>query len=439
MGTSPDISLKLPSETLSALDLKQQPFCNSQEAEQFYISDNLSILINVITQHIQGKSILMLIKGEQGIGKTSLVQQLLIRPPDDIYFISLHAVRNISIDKLFIPILHKKEILLNENDVHHTLKKMAGWIFQCFQKNRLTTFIVDDAHLLPLKTLENLLKFIRAINNQNQGIIKLLLFGQRSVENLIDRVDKVMLTDDVLLASLIRPFNKSQTTAYLDHKFKLAGYRKGPLFSEQQLSYIQIESGGIPGRINLLAITCLSSKTVTHSSSNLRRWLLVTGILSITILSGLMFFFIKPVTKIETAPQITLNPAQAPEEPRPDIIMAAREHVDNNPAQYLQASKQINDRVKSLEWLRQQAQDNYMIQITGSWNYEKLMMLANQLQLEHPMVYYQTERNGQPWHVLLYGPFPDKHTAYQAIQSLPKPLQKNKPWIRMLDQILKTL
>lgn len=449
MSSKSNASGHLPEEVMVTLGLAYQPFSSPFETSRFYSSESIHILINVITQHIEGKNIVMLIKGEQGSGKTTLVRQLTAQAPDHAFFISLHSAKNTTLNTLLSPVLQQQNITYDNNDIRNILKKTAGWIFQNLQHQHFGVLIVDDAHKLPVKTLENLLKFIYAINNQNQGNIKLLLFGEHNVDNLIEQMDKQILSNDTLISTLIRPFNKSQTTDYLNHQFKLAAYRGKPLFTEKQLAFIQVESGGIPGRINILAANCLSARHKTWLTGNHVRlkWYLIFGLVTGFISSGVAIYFFSRADK-ETHIQHVANPdihIVQQMNTTPQVTESGITPVDK-PTTYASQlpdqtihSESEHDKIKSLLWLRQQPQDHYMIQITGSWNYEKLRASAEYLQLEYPLVLYQSTRNNQPWYVLLCGPFPDQNAAKLAILTLPESIRQNKPWIRMLDQILKTL
>lgn len=63
---------------------------------------------------------------------------------------------------------------------------------------------------------------------------------------------------------------------------------------------------------------------------------------------------------------------------------------------------------------------------------------VNQFVARHagqPLRVYRTQRNGQPWHVVVLGDFSSSDEARAAIQTLPKTLQKSGPWPRDMASV----
>ncbi|MGQ0592708.1 MAG: SPOR domain-containing protein, partial [Gammaproteobacteria bacterium] len=50
-----------------------------------------------------------------------------------------------------------------------------------------------------------------------------------------------------------------------------------------------------------------------------------------------------------------------------------------------------------------------------------------------------TQRNGQDWHIVVYGPFPDRGAAHAAIGSLPPAVRALRPWARRISDITRAL
>jgi len=59
-------------------------------------------------------------------------------------------------------------------------------------------------------------------------------------------------------------------------------------------------------------------------------------------------------------------------------------------------------------------------------------------QLKQHLAFYQTQRNGKPWYVLLYGEYANKQDTVDARSQLPRALRKHKPWIRSFGSIQQT-
>ena len=88
--------------------------------------------------------------------------------------------------------------------------------------------------------------------------------------------------------------------------------------------------------------------------------------------------------------------------------------------------------------LAQYGDDAYVIQLAGAWNKTSLMNYGQKFMLDPPLIFFSSTRQQQPWHTLLYGPFPSYQAAQQAAATLPAELGSNKPWIRKVQRIIES-
>lgn len=73
----------------------------------------------------------------------------------------------------------------------------------------------------------------------------------------------------------------------------------------------------------------------------------------------------------------------------------------------------------------------FTLQLIGVSNLKTLFTFIEQNHLSKA-IYFQSRLNGKPWYVLLYGKYPSGESAKKAIQTLPKVVQAQKPWVRTL-------
>ncbi|NIF59674.1 cell division protein DamX [Enterobacter sp. Ap-916] len=77
---------------------------------------------------------------------------------------------------------------------------------------------------------------------------------------------------------------------------------------------------------------------------------------------------------------------------------------------------------------------HYTLQLSSSSNSANLNAWAKKENLQHYMV-YQTQRNGQPWFVLVSGVYATKDDAKRAVTSLPADVQAKNPWAKPIHQV----
>jgi septal ring-binding cell division protein DamX len=90
-------------------------------------------------------------------------------------------------------------------------------------------------------------------------------------------------------------------------------------------------------------------------------------------------------------------------------------------------------------WLNQQPASTVSIQLMGNSNDNQLRMgletLATQVELDNVYV-FRTKVNNRPFVTVLYGSYPNREEAIQAMQKLPSDLQANRPQLRTIGGIL---
>ncbi|MDX1433597.1 MAG: SPOR domain-containing protein, partial [Gammaproteobacteria bacterium] len=86
-------------------------------------------------------------------------------------------------------------------------------------------------------------------------------------------------------------------------------------------------------------------------------------------------------------------------------------------------------------WLKTRRDSEYVVQLLGTREPAALGKFARDHALGERAAWFATRHRGAPWYVLVYGPFPDRASARDALSSLPTPLRATSPWPRSLADI----
>ncbi len=94
--------------------------------------------------------------------------------------------------------------------------------------------------------------------------------------------------------------------------------------------------------------------------------------------------------------------------------------------------------VKGENWLKQQADDNYTIQLLGSHNKQAINHAIQEYTLTSNVLIYKTLRDGRDWYTITYGSYASKQLAEMAVKHLGAQLIRT-PWVRSFASIKKQL
>lgn len=122
---------------------------------------------------------------------------------------------------------------------------------------RKFVIVIDEAHNLSDEVLER----VRLLSNfeTSQGkLMQIVLSGQPQLFDKLKQPSLLQLRQRISTICRIEPLSADETSAYIEHRLKQAGYDGDPLFTKDALKLIAEVSLGIPRTINNLCFNALS-------------------------------------------------------------------------------------------------------------------------------------------------------------------------------------
>lgn len=407
---------------------QQRLFAVPAGGDDIYRNTALDMLASSVLQQVRNEEQIQVIKGESGLGKTTFCQRLLYEAPPDTSISFIAATKRTGIAEILGQIGSRNEPG-NSAPLQLLAKSAAQKIYQQLYNNQQPVVLIDDAHYLSSQTLANLFRFQNAIAQQNTGGFKLILVGERKIDSRLEKVDKNVIDRDRFHSSLLRPLGRNQIGDYIEFKAARMQGEK-PKLNKKQLQYVRSNSGGIPAKIEELCLRALQGKTFDkrHALAAVFALVLTAGGLAYHYRDSFMHSD-KPV-QIKPVPEAPFAQETVPEETAPPAAAESEPGTGQMPTE---AGVEPAD---SLAWLSNQPAEFYLIQLMGSHDRAKMENYRRNLHLPHPLTLHSTDRNGQDWYLLFYGPFPDYESAMDAREQLPAELRSNQPWIRQIGSIL---
>ncbi len=206
-------------------------------------------MLRHIAIHESGLSV---VTGEVGLGKTLLARCLLTNLPKHIECVYLSN-----------PAFDRNEILaaiLSDLGVAAPMdtprNKLVTMLFkhtlQAAEQGKRLLLVIDEAHLMPVQTLEEI-RLLSNLETRQEKLINIILFGQPELDVSLERHDLRQMRDRVLYHFRLQPMPREDVPAYLDHRMRTAGWRGGEVFSRRAAYAIWQAAAGRHRRINLLA------------------------------------------------------------------------------------------------------------------------------------------------------------------------------------------
>ncbi|MDQ7050226.1 MAG: AAA family ATPase [Enterobacterales bacterium] len=208
-----------------------------------YISQHKSQLLDSLENQVKFSQLVAVIVGDKGVGKSFLLDQLLLRSKDDASSARIDASLAMTVEQLAQAISLQLGLSWNgdtiplEQRINNELEQKA--------------FIaIDDAHLLSDDCLNYLLKL-----NQNQlsfpeSILFIMLVGQDSLPAMIENTHEFSLHHEMCVVLTLEPIEKNETQAMVASLGHCDFEHVETLFDEKKLHYFWQLSKGNPSELD---------------------------------------------------------------------------------------------------------------------------------------------------------------------------------------------
>jgi general secretion pathway protein A len=234
--------------------LKEKPFSIQPDPGFLYLGNRHSYAYSMMEFGIKNKTGFILISGEIGCGKTTLIRHLLNNLPPDI---TVGLVSNISRDvsNLLEWIMQALGLPFEGKSVVALYDAFQNFLIAQHGLGKSVLLIVDEAQNLSADALESL-RMLSNINADKYQLLQIILVGQPQLKKTLMRPELKQFAQRIAVDFDINQFDATETKNYILHRLKVAG-REEPLFTNMACAKIAEFSHGVPRLINVLCDTVM--------------------------------------------------------------------------------------------------------------------------------------------------------------------------------------
>lgn len=330
-------------------DLKEKPFNLTPSPRFLYLGETHREALAMLTYGVMEKKGFVLLTGEVGTGKTTIVQTLMqnLEGSAECFYLSNPILTPSEFyDYLGSSLLKKRVHYDSKADFLLDFEELFR---RCRERKKNLLLIIDDAQKLSRDLLEEL-RLLSNLETSEEKFINIFLVGQPELNERLNEPPCQPLLQRIGLRHHISPLDLKDTQAYLETRLKIAGAGEKPgIFTKGAVQAIFEHSRGTPRMINILADNAMllayskGKKKITRemieecqrdlsahetpaeqggikplaqaSRSSARRWAWA-GVLALVLAAGLWFLASSDVIQIpmfnRPGPQSEQTPTQGP-------------------------------------------------------------------------------------------------------------------------------
>jgi len=242
---------------LEHFSLAAQPFRLTPDIGFLFMSEAHTRAKSYMDYTVWNQEGFVVITGEIGSGKTTLIQKLLSELNEDVLVAKVFQTQLDEVEFLQAVLV---ELGVDPFDARKVelLDMLNNFLVKRFQQRKQIVLIVDDAHNLSMKVLEEI-RMLAGIEAQKEKLLHVILVGQPQLNEILDHPGMDQLRQRVKLRHHIRALNDEEIGAYIRHRLGVAGAKDRTLFRPETLPLIAKYTGGIPRLVNTfcdMALTC---------------------------------------------------------------------------------------------------------------------------------------------------------------------------------------
>jgi general secretion pathway protein A len=239
---------------LKFFGLTEKPFELTPDPKFLFLTPGHREALAQLTYGVQEQKGFILITGEVGTGKTTLLRTLMHRLDGQ--------VESAMITNSTLPFDQMLEYALADFGVPdpggtraQRLIALNHFLIDQRRKRRKTILIIDEAQNLTTETLEQI-RLLSNFETTSEKLVQIVLSGQPELHAKLQLGEMRQLKQRIGLRCMLAPMTGDQIEQYVVSHLRVAGARQNP-FTPEAIRRIARYSGGIPRVVNMLCDHCL--------------------------------------------------------------------------------------------------------------------------------------------------------------------------------------
>jgi len=285
--------------------LRENPFNVTPNPEYIYLGENHREALAQLLYGVREKKGFIVITGEVGTGKTTLVHYLLDKLEGNNHTKTAFLFNpKLTVNDFIQYILRDLGVRVQGQTKGEYLHNLHRYLLNAYRKDERVVLIVDEAHGLNSELLEEI-RLLSNLETSKSKLLQIVLVGQTELDKTLSQSEFRQLRQRINLRYHLRPLSAKETKEYIEKRLRVAG-AKEPIFTEKAIKEIYLKSGGIPRLINILSDNALlngyalDQKMVNERSVkevakdlNLRKKyqrILIRSLICLSIAAGILLF-----------------------------------------------------------------------------------------------------------------------------------------------------
>jgi general secretion pathway protein A len=245
----------------------ESPFSITPDPRFFYANPVYLEAYANLRYGIDAKKGFIVIIGEVGTGKTTLLRKLMRELESTIHFAFIFNT-DLTFNEVLRVTLRDLGLSTQGKDRLAMVDELNAYLIKQLKKGHIVCLLIDEVQNLSDESLEGL-RLLSNLETDKEKLLQIVLMGQPELNVKLDKPSLRQLKQRIAIQCEIAPLKEDEVGSYINFRLRVAGYEGKDLFDREALQNIAFYSKGIPRLINILCDNALviafaaSRKTVS--------------------------------------------------------------------------------------------------------------------------------------------------------------------------------
>jgi general secretion pathway protein A len=230
-------------------EFQKTPFPSGPDPAFFYRSQQHDASLRGLTFAVQARLGLASLTGEQGTGKTLVLECLRDSLEASQTPCAFLRDSRVSTNRLFEIIASELDLRCSATSADQVFSALREFTLQQARKRRTVALIVDDAHNLSPEVFDEILR-LASLCDEKAKLLQIVLAGRPELDTTLDALNLEPLKQHAILSCALQPFTAGETEDYIEFHLAQAGMPKQTVFSPEAIAEIYDRSRGFAPAIH---------------------------------------------------------------------------------------------------------------------------------------------------------------------------------------------
>jgi type II secretory pathway predicted ATPase ExeA len=241
--------------------LRANPFNVNPDPRYLFLTRHTEEALACLTYGIQSRKGFVLLTGEVGTGKTTLINKLL-------EWLRLQQVATAFVFNSRLNVPQFLDYMMADFGIpgdsrakSQVLLRLYNWLLDRYRAGETAVLIVDEAQNLTDEVLEEI-RMLTNLETFTEKLLQIVLVGQPELEQKLKQPQLRQLRQRLTLRAKTHVLTVDETKAYIQQRLRIAGSNGQEIFDPEAMEAIHLYASGTPRVINLICEHCLVSAFV---------------------------------------------------------------------------------------------------------------------------------------------------------------------------------